>query len=435
MDKHKSSTGAVILFLLLWTLDSCFGENLFHVGGLGVYYHLPFMLLIIAAGGLAFLVNPQLGRGQAVALQGVILLLPILFTVGWSGFIWIINRASGSEIRRGIVSAGYLFFGTLAMVSTAYVVREKAFLIYLASLVIANFQMIAGVIFRSGLTPFLREFAELLLTFAGTTGDIMESLEIHSITYGLGAFLVYFCVGEREARKMLFLIPAALLCYLTGLKRISVLAAFAGIILGHLFLAFKKYPSAVRLLLKILGAVFLAGALAYVGAVYYGLYDYLEEIGINTNYRATIYSSYRQYYTFSPSFIGHGAGWSDNLFRNTVTGAAAGSETIRTMPHNDYMKVYMELGMFGFLIWCYFKCNFQVKQAFRLLGAKGGAVALALTGYLAITFLTDPTSTQVHVNCAIAGILLSYRLDTRADIYEQKMENANRRLSESPYGG
>ena len=100
------------------------------------------------------------------------------------------------------------------------------------------------------------------------------------------------------------------------------------------------------------------------------------------------------------------------------------------MPHNDYMKMYMEVGMIGFLVWCYLKCNLQVKEAFYFLGARGGVVALALTSYLAITFLTDPTSTQIHVNCAIAGILMGYRLELREMWYEKKIKEKNHRLSE-----
>lgn len=435
MDKHENKGFLTFVFLLLWILDGCFGENLFHVGGLGIYYHLPIMSLIIAVGGLAFLVSPRLGRAQVLAIHGAVLLLPVVFTVGWSGFVWIINLSSVSEIRRGIVRLGYIVFGILAIASTAYVVGERTVWIYMASLLVANLQIIIFSIITNGFVPFLEQFWELIITFAGTTGDIMQRLEIHNITYGLGAFLVYFFVKGRDFKKVAFLIPIVFVCYLTGLKRISIIAAIAGILLGHLFRLLRKYPSAGTMLLKLLGACFLIGALAYVWAVHAGFYDYLESVGIDTNGRAEIYRGYEQYYSMSPAFLGHGTGWSDNLFRDIREGIVDVSETVSRMPHNDYMKMYLELGMIGFLIWCYLECNMQVKQAFHFLGQEGGIVALALFGYLAVTFLTDPTSTQIHVNCAIVSILLSYRLSVREEWYERKMEEKNRQISEFTAGG
>ena len=430
MTKRNSHDFLTTLFLLLWILDSSIGDRLFYVGGLGIYYHLVIMSVIIAVGGLVFLAIPRLGRAQTLAFQGSIMLLPILFPVLWSGFIWIINLSGGTEIRRGIVSAGYLVFGILAIAATVYSIGSRAPWVYLCSLITANLLVMFRTISLYGLAPFLAQFIELLTSFAGVTGNIMQEMEIHSITYGLGVYLVYYLIRRRGSGKAgLFVFPA-LLCYLTGLKRISVLAVAASVILGVFFIWIRKYPGILKTLLKITGICFIIGALAYVGAVYLGLYDFLENVGFNTNFRAEIYASYRQYYNLSPLFLGHGTGWSDDLFRNIVEGLSSDNETARTMPHNDYLKMYMEVGMAGFLFWCYLKCNFQVKEAFHLLGAGGGIIALSLIAYLALTFLTDPTSTQIHVNCAIAVILMGYRLELREWWCEKKMKERNHRLSE-----
>ena len=430
MSKRINHNILTMLFLLLWVLDSSVGDRLFYVGGLGIYYHLLIMSAIIAVGGLVFLTSPKLGRAQAIIFQGSIMLLPILFPVLWSGIIWIVNLSGGTEIRRGIVSAGYLVFGILAIAATVYTVGSRTPWVYLCSLITANLIIMFRTIVSNGLAPFLTQFAELLSSFAGVTGDIMQAMEIHSITYGLGAYLVYYLIKRRDFGRMRFLMLPALLCYLMGLKRISVLAVVASIILAGVFIGIRRHSEVCKALLTILGICFVIGSLAYVCAVYLGLYDFLESIGFNTNSRAIIYNSYRQYYNLSPLFLGHGTGWSDDLYRNIAEGLANSTETVKTMPHNDYMKMYMEVGMSGFLVWCYLKCNLQVKEAFYFLGARGGVVALALTSYLAITFLTDPTSTQIHVNCAIAGILMGYRLELREMWYEKKIKEKNHRLSE-----
>lgn len=73
--------------------------------------------------------------------------------------------------------------------------------------------------------------------------------------------------------------------FLLGLKRIAVAAVLAAIVVGLIWNGLKRFPHVSRFLLRVAGILFLVSALAYVGAVFYGLYDYLEQIGINTSAR------------------------------------------------------------------------------------------------------------------------------------------------------
>lgn len=430
MDGSKNSRWMSVIFLALWTLDGCIGESMFYVGGLGVYFHLPIMVFIIFLGGLTFLVSPHLGRAKLLAVQAAILVLPVVLPVLWSFLIWIAASAGTSGIRRGFVRSGYVFFGILAIAATAYVSGERTAETYLFSLVAANILIVIRVIITDGAGAFLSEFAELILSFAQTTGPTMKKLEIHRITYGLGPFLVAYFVRGSRMKKMRWLLPGALFCYLTGFKRIGVAAVVFSVIVGAVFSAMKRHPAGRKFFLRVVGIGFVLFAFGYVAAVYFGLYDYLETLGVNTNLRSYIYSLFRPYYRISPFFFGHGTGWVDDLFRNIEEGVSGGLEGVAYNTHNDYLRSYIELGMIGFFLWVYTKFNLQVSRSYKYLGTDGGTLALALISYMAVTSATDPTSMQVYINCAIAAILFGFRLDVRGEKEEREMEMRNRRLGE-----
>lgn len=433
MNGSGSGRWLSVVFLALWTLDSLLGENLFYVGGLGVYYHLPIMMSIIMAGGLAFLVSPRLGRAKILTVQSAVLLVPVVFPVVWSLMIWVITSAGISGIRRGFVSSGYLFFGILAIAATAYAVGERVVGIYLFSLVAANLLIVVRVIGEDGMAAFLSDFAVLLYSFAETTGDTMKKLEIHRITYGLGPFLVCYFVKGSRMKKIRWLFPGALFCYLTGFKRTGVIAVAAAVITGWMVCALKKRRAARLFLLRAAGVGFVIFSLLYVAAVYFGLFEFVESLGINTNMRPYIYSLFRPYYHISPFFLGYGTGWVDDLFRNIQQGISGDLGGVAYNTHNDYLRSYIELGMIGFVIWCCTKFNLQVSRSYRFLGTDGGNTALALFTYMAITSLTDPTSMQVYINCAIASILCGFRLETREKMEERELEIHNRYLSEKGF--
>lgn len=426
MEKRESSRILFIIVLALMTADSCLQTQMFYIGGLGIYYHLFTKTAIIALGALVFMIRPRLDRLMALWKQVWILLLPILMPAAWSVFPWIAGTAENSEVRRGFVLIGYLFFGVLAMAFSAYMMGEKAALMYLCSLLFSNLYAIVIVVRDNGLVAFLDEFRILLMTLSVTTGDIMKQLEIHRITYGIGPFLVFFLVQKKEMRKGWPLFLVALFCFLTGLKRIASVAVIVAVVIGNLFLLFRRFRGVERAILKTMGVLFPILAFAYVAAVHFGLYDYLESLGLDFNYRAEINRYWGQYATMSPLFFGNGTGWVENLFQMWNSGQLKAPAMGAYISHNDYLRNYIELGMVGFFIWCYLRCNYQVKKAFDILGEEGGILALSMIIYMAITWIADPTSTQIYINCAVCVSLLSYHLREREKQCREVLELNNR---------
>lgn len=424
-EPHESAVLLVIAFLLAVAYNY-YGENMFSAAGFDFYMFLP-----IAAGAVliclaVFLVSPRLARMKVLWEQMWILLLPLLFPFVWSFMIWILNSANLLELRKGVITTAYLASGIVMMAAIAYLAGEKASWLHLLSLVVSNAATMVRVMLDGGVVEFFRQLWALLSTLAQETGELMARLEIHGITYALGCYLVYFAVETRHIRRKKILFLLTLFFFFTGLKRIALAGVLLAAVVGLFWRKLERFSWLNRFLYRLAGVVFLVMALAYVGAIFYGLYDLLEQVGINTSARADIYDMYKPYYSFSPIFFGNGIGWVEaqmSIWSETATDLVYNA-------HCEYLKQFIELGMAGFLLWCLLRFHLQISHASRRLGYRGGVLAFAMLIYIAATYATDTTATQVFINNAFGSILLSYHLGNREKEKEREMERENRLLSE-----
>ena len=428
MEGEKKRGNGFLIFaaFLLSSAYNYFGGNMFSAGGFDFYLFLP-----VAAAGIVFcltvfLVSPDLERMEVLWKQMWVLLLPLMFPFLWSFIIWIVNSANLVEMRKGVIVTAYLMSGIGMMAALTYLAGEDAVWIHLASLIVSNGATMVTVMLDGGISEFFRQLFALIVSFAGETGELMARLEIHGITYALGCYLVYFLVEEKNIKTHKVLFILTVFFFFTGLKRIALAGVVAAGLVGALWRRIERFPGISRFLYRLTGIGFLVLALAYVGAIFYGLYGFLEQLGINTSARADIYDMYKPYYSFSPIFLGNGIGWVEaqmSIWSETATDLVYNT-------HSEYLKQFIELGMAGFLIWCCLRCHFQISYASRKLGYRGGVLAFAMVAYIAATYATDTTATQVFINNAFGIILLSYRLKDR--IREKRMENQriNRMRSE-----
>lgn len=424
-EPHENAVLSAVAFLLAAAYNY-YGGNMFSAAGFDFYLFLPIAAGTILVCLVVFLVSPKLARMKILWEQMWILLLPLLFPFVWSFMIWISGSANLLELRKGIITTAYLASSIGMMAALAYLAGERAAWIHLLSLLVSNAVTMVTVMLDGGALEFCRQFWALISSFAHETGELMAKMEIHGITYALGCYLVYFALETKRSgtKKVLFILT--LFFFFTGLKRIALAGVLLAAAAGLLWRRLERFPGLSRFLYRLAGGVFLVMALAYVGAIFYGLYDLLEQLGINTSARADIYDMYKPYYSFSPVFFGNGIGWVEaqmNIWSRTATDLVYNA-------HCEYLKQFIELGMAGFLIWCLLRFHLQVWHASKRLGYPGGVLAFAMLVYIAATYATDTTATQVFINNAFGIILLSYRLGSREKAMEKKMEKENRLLSE-----
>lgn len=403
----------------------------FSLFGLHVYIFLPMMAFMAILGPLAFLVQPRFARMKILWRRLLILLVPVLLPALWSHITWIINQVEPAEIRRGYVSIIYMAAVYCAAASFVYVAGEEGGLLYLISMLLANFMKMLLVIADGGIGPFLAQFIRLLVTLTRDTGPLMAQMELQGVTFGLGIYLLWFLLDRTRIRKSFPMFLATAFFFILGLKRMALLSLIPALLLCLILSPRSRADRVRRFLLRGFGILFIIAIVAFVGMVYYGLFDILENMGIDTNGRAMIYERYIPYMEFSPSFLGKGAGWVENMIQIWQPELEKRFE-LSFHTHNEYLRIYLELGMIGFVCWCLSRFHFLMAAADRMLDRKGARICLAALIYLGVNYMMDMIGMNPSANVPLAVIFLSWGLAQS----EERMtaETEQRNMLRSEYG-
>ena len=114
-----------------------------------------------------------------------------------------------------------------------------------------------------------------------------------------------------------------------------------------------------------------------------------DRLGIDTMGRAYLWQLAEPYYSLSPAFAGQGFEAVDAI----VSGWYHDGLLTHAYPfHNDILKVYVELGFFGFLLWAAVLYLVHPLALSRALGERAAVTFFCLLGYMSVTYLTDNTA-------------------------------------------
>ena len=386
--------------------------------GLYITFRHAFALLLAASAIVSFLLKPNVARGVTLVKSSFVYSAPMAVTLGISLFIWFAGRVDVSVISRGlsgsIVYTNMLSF-TLAATAFLYIFGEKGIWYNLIAILISNILMICIVILENGLIEFFSEFVTLIITFAGETGEIIVQAEIHELAFCLGAYLIYMLLKPRKNIVFWVLLGLAGFCFLAAFKRIGIVAVGIALVLGWLlqFVAKFKKETATRLAV-ILSLVVVAVLIGYVAAIRMGVFELLEEAGVETSGRAKIYKAVEKFYEFSPDFLGNGIGF---LTYQLSTNMKMGVSSV----HNDFLQHYIDLGFWGYILWLTSMITFRVCY----FGSKGktdnAIIAFALSVYLVIVSSTDNTMNYPLMTTVLAIIMIGHGCDEEVRCTEQKM--------------
>ena len=315
--------------------------------------------------------------------------------------VWVIDRSAVSTIMRGL-SGCLVYTNILSCALTAgavmYVFGEDGIWWNLAAILGANLLMIFSVMLSDGVGTFMREFVQLILSFAGNTGDTIIKAEIHELAFCLGAYLIYMLYKPRKKLWFWVMFALAAFCFLAAFKRIAILAMAAVAVLRILFFAVARLSDgAVRRAanaVMLLTCVLLVG---YIWVIKLDVFSALEKLGIDTSGRAFVYSHVNTYYDFSPLFPGRGIGFLTYQLNEEVS---LGVQAV----HNDFLQFYIDLGFFGYILWLLSMT--VLRTSYFGKGDAGSAVlCMLLTLYLVIVSSTDNTLNYPLLT-TVTGVLM-----------------------------
>lgn len=390
------------------------------VVNLGVFVTMRhvFALVLFASTLCYFLIKPNVARGAATLKATFVYCLPLLVTLLVSLFIWFMEQVDLDVIFRGL--SGVLLYCnmlsfTLAAVSFLYIFGEKGIWYNLIAILISNILTIGTVVMQNGIGVFVSEFITLVVTFAGTTGDVIVQAEVHELAFCLGAYLIYMLLKMRKNVMFYILLGLSAFCFLAAFKRIGMIAIAVALFFGFLLKFVAKFNKSTARNLSVIFSVCLVVLLiGYVAIIKMGVFTMLEEAGIATNGRMDIYNAVDRFYTFSPDFLGNGIGY---LTYQLSTNIQMGVSSV----HNDFLQYFIDLGFWGYMLWLVSMTLVRVCW----FGAKGKIdnciITMALTVYLMIVSSTDNTLNYPLLTTVLALIMIGHGFDEEVRIKEQKI--------------
>ena len=219
--------------------------------------------------------------------------------------------------------------------------------------------------------------------YGTTISNISYGLEVHDATFAMGIFLVYFIFYENaaEEKKLLHIIVALIGSYL-GFKRNELIASVVVTIVALVFIR-KKSKDFLKTS-QILGfGMFIVGML-YVALI--KNIDILPAfVKILDIARINLYHFLSGEYTISPFYLGKGYSY--------INQRLGIESTLLHTSHTDLVRVYIEMGIYGFGLWIWYYFVNIPRKLYRDYSETAAKFFLIGTFYVFSTYFLDNTLT------------------------------------------
>ena len=252
--------------------------------------------------------------------------------------------------------------------------------------------------FQYGIEGVLNAFKSFFLLKDNDGGSVFE---LDDLVLSAGYFIILFLNSaylKNWNKKLIAFLY--LFIFIMGGKRIDVLAS---LIVLFFFLCIKKIKKIkTKKLCLIIGYFILfCGILLIVLLSSPNFLNFLvDKLGINLMSRNYFWDGIMKTTSFSPLFLGYGRGhvkiWMlDNYapFQNV---------------HCDYIKMFVELGTIGYILWLYYYLIFLQKKFWDTYGSSVGIVYFFTMIFTFILFLTD--NTESYFICGLVRVVIPIAL-------------------------
>lgn len=355
--------------------------------------------------------NPELLR-KTVPPTLMYLMLIALLTM-WSLAIWIMSFSDLSSVIRGGSKMIFQTISVLTAVSAVYLFQEAAVDLFTLALIITNGLIMLLEIPNYGLSESVSSLIDCIVKFGDASG-FARALEIHDLTFVFGQLIIYWAVfapkeSERERKKRNGFLACCIFFFIVGMKRVAIPAVVLFAVIGAVMKR-KKHSTAFFVVLGLFCTAFF---LVFVYGVRCGaVSEILSRFGINMMGRDYLWSLAGSYYRFSPTFMGRGFEFVDKI---VVEWYNAGIINRAYPLHNDILKVFVELGFPGFLIWSGVQYIVYPIFFLKYSDSKTAALYIAELGYMTVTYMTDNTAFYFWSTMALRLIVLAYAFYRRAE--------------------
>lgn len=401
------------IYIVLATAMFFLQDTYFEVGGVDFSLKNPCALAILLLALLNFIATVRLGRFIVLVRHALVQMLPYLIPLFFSSVIWLASSADAVMIVNGLGMIIPQLLSVCVAVATLYLFGEKGIWYCLVSMCAANVLLIGTVIAEGGLSPLLEEFRTLIVSFTVESGPLITMLEVNDLTFAFGPFLIYLLLNRKRVPHFFLWLIVVLFLFTVGLKRIAIPAVVLAVLVALLLKKLPEKASRQTALCLSVGMMFVS--FVYIAGIRMGLFEYLEaKLGLNTMGRVNMFENLAPYYEINFTFMGRGTGferyvdWASGEIYQTP------QRTIMQI-HNDFMRMYLNLGFAGYWIWLIGYLVVRIRYWFRQAGKSAGCTFFAICIYCFVLYTTDNTIYYPYTMIACALIPMSCNLDALAD--------------------
>lgn len=329
----------------------------------------------------------------------------------WSIVIWVESFAAVSSMIRSCSKLLFQSIAILTAVALVYLFREKAIELFTISICITNGVIMLLYIPEFGVGASIQSLITCLVTFGDAVGYARE-LEIHDLTFVFGQMVLYYAVfaprtTRQEKRKRWLYLLACCWFFLVGMKRSAIPAVLLFILIG-LLLRKRKVPS---WLYPAVGVCCILFFLAFLYGVRNGIVSrLLNSVGVDMMGRDYLWSMANPYYEFSITYLGHGFEYVDTIIGQWYN---AGLINHAYPFHNDILKVFVEMGFPGFLLWSGIQYILTPLFWQHYADQETALLYMCELGYMTVTYLTDNTAFYFWSTMALRLVAFSYAMERK----------------------
>ncbi|MBR5110736.1 MAG: O-antigen ligase family protein [Clostridia bacterium] len=360
----------------------------------------------IACAVLNYLVDADfVNIKKALSYLPLYMLLIAVYT-SISMYIWLMDLSKVSSISAGAQKILFQAITIIYAICMCYLFEDRAINFLFLGMVITNGSIMLLEMPKYGIANSILSVITCVITFGGASGFV-RAMEIHDITFLFGQFLIYYMMfaprkTPTERKRRYICIGFCIFFMLVGLKR-STLPAVAMMCIYVKVLRMFKKPEPLMLATGI--GLFLF-SYVYVYLARTGIMvDFLESMGIEMLGRDKLWTLPNDYYEFSPFWKGLGFEGVDDLIKMFYQ---AGLITSTFPLHNDFLRIFIELGAIGFTLWGGIHYILYPLYWMKRYDTETCMLYMALVCYMTVTYLTDNTAFYFWCSIGLRTIPMSY---------------------------
>ena len=323
--------------------------------------------------------------------------------------IWIIDLQSFGYIMKGTSKISYQLLNIAIVLCSVYMFEEKAATYTFYGIAGANIVIILIGAATTGIGGAVSDMIANITSFGASdvilNSPFIRAIEIHDITFVMGVYFIYFLFFAPHEKYRYVYAGIALFLFFAGLKRIAFLSMLLGVAFA-LLCSFLGPKGKVRILFFTAFSI-VVFCYFYIVIIQNGTFSrFCIEHEIELNGREKIYDYISNFYEVSPSYGGKGYEFCVQLLKS-MHGTKDQVVDI-TAVHNDILKMYVEMGFWGFLLWITGYYIFQTHWFISRCGEKVAVCFMAINIYMLITYLTDNTMFYYWSSMVIRMIPMSF---------------------------